>query len=125
MAQQSSNPTPTSDAAQQQKKMPYGGRDTTKMKPMTDSDPEAKKAMQALFASHFLSPGTGLGTKTWNPRAGLEREHQRRMAQGMSAKERMNMFMEIGATDRDGMMKVFDRAYAPNHKAFMLVKGGR
>lgn len=128
MAQQANNPAPTTDAGQQQKKMPYGGRHPVVTKEGTpsapkDSDPEMKQAMQALFQAHHLSPGVGLGTKTWSPRAGIEREQQRRMARGMSAKERMKILTDAGVTDREGMSRVFERAYARPERAFMLVRG--
>jgi len=122
---QSTNPAPTTDAGQQQKKMPYGGRDTTKVKPMTDNAPEMKQAMQAMFQANFLSPGTGLGTKTWDPKTGIHREQQRRMARGMSAQERMKALTDAGVTDREGMTKVFSRLYSPAHQALMLGKERR
>jgi len=125
MSQQSNNPTPTTDAGQQQKKMPYGGRDAGKIKPMSDQSPEMKQAMQALFQANFLAPGMGLGTKTWDPRTGIRREQQRRMARGMSAQERMKLLTDAGVSDREGMMKVFRRAYTPAHRALMLGKEDR
>jgi hypothetical protein len=117
MSQQSSNPTPTTDAGQQQQKMPYGGRDGNKVKTMTD-DPQTREALKALF----LAPGMGLGTTTWDPQTGIRREQQRKMARGMSAQERMKILTDAGVTDRDGMRKVFERAYAPAHQALMLGK---
>ena len=45
------------------------------------------------------------------------------MAQGASADERMKILTDAGVTDREGMVKVFNRAYAHPNKAFMLAKG--
>lgn len=115
---QSTNPAPTSDAGQQQKKMPYGGRDSGKMKPMNVNPADVQEAMKAMF----MSPGMGLGTKTWDPQTGIRREQQRKMARGMSAQERMKALTDAGVTDREGMTKVFTRLYTPAHRALMLGK---
>lgn len=120
MSQQANNPTPTTDAGQQAKKMPYGGRDNGKIKLMSDA--QMKEAMQALFQAN-LAPGMGIGTQTWSPRAGIQREQQRREARGMSAQERMKVLTDAGVTDREGMTKVFKRIYARPEQAFMM--GGK
>lgn len=86
----------------------------------TDKSPESKAAFQELFQQSFLSPGMGLGTPTWDPKAGLAREQRRRMAQGASAQERMDAMMRAGMTDRDGMVQVFRRLYTSPQRAFML-----
>jgi hypothetical protein len=91
----------------------------------TDNTPESKAMFQELFQQAFLTPGMGLGTPTWDPHAGLVRQQRRRMAQGASAQERMRLFQYAGATDRDGMVKVFRRAYAPPERAFMLGREGK
>lgn len=132
MSQQSSSPTPQAGIAAQTARrndpmqinaaMP-SEQDWKKVAPM-DSDPAAKEAMQAMFKAHFLEPGVGLGTKTWSPETGIRREQQRRMAQGASARERMRMFTEIGAGDRDKMQEVFNRAYTSPRRAFMLARRG-
>jgi hypothetical protein len=88
-----------------------------------DADPAAKEAMQAMFKASFLEPGVGLGTQTFSPEAGIQREQRRRMAQGASARERMQMFNEAGVTDKEGMARVFNRAYTTPEKAFMQVQG--
>lgn len=121
MSQQANNPTPTSDPGQQSQKMPYGGRDNGKVKPMSESD--MKQTMQALYQATFLSPGTGLGTKAWDPQTGIRREQQRKEARGMSAQERMKVLTDAGVTDREGMTRVFQRVYARPERAFMLTRG--
>ena len=90
---------------------------------MTDNDPRAQAMLRELFTAAHLSPGMGLGTPTWAPTAGLQRERQRRMAQGMSAQERFDILTRAGVTDSEGMRKVFARAYTSPEKAFML--GGK
>jgi hypothetical protein len=107
-----------------QKKMPYGGRPKTDFSDgtysdMKDNDPRVQQAFQAMF----LTPGMGLGTKTWDPTTGITREQQRKEARGMSAQERMKVLMEAGVTDREGMTQVFRRAYASPERAFMLGRG--
>jgi len=87
-----------------------------------DSDPAAKEAMMAMFKANFLEPGTGLGTPVSNPETGIRREQRRRMAQGASARERMEMFKEAGVTDKAGMAEVFNRAYTSPERAFMLAR---
>jgi hypothetical protein len=91
---------------------------------MQDKDPEAQALFQQMFSQAHMSPGIGLGTPTWDPKIGLERQRQRKMAQGATAKERMDMFKYIGATDYDGMKKVFARAYTSPERAFMLARKG-
>lgn len=120
MSQQANNPVPMTDAGNQKKKMPYGGRDTTKMKP---DSPEIKQTVQALFKANFLNSGTGLGTPVWDPQTGIRREQMRREARGMSAQERLKIFKEAGLTDHDGMARIFERAYTSPERAFMLSKG--
>lgn len=111
----------TRDPMQASAKMP-SDEDWKKLVPR-DSDPAAKEAMQAMFKASFLEPGVGLGTKVVDPRTGIRREQARRMAQGASARERMQMFQDAGVTDRVGMARVFDRAYTTPERAFMLGKG--
>jgi len=119
MSQQANNPTPTSDAGQQAQKMPYGGRDPGKMKPMDVKPQDIQDGMKALF----LSPRMGIGTTTWDPQTGVRREQMRREARGMSAQERMKTLADAGVTDRAGMTEVFSRLYSSPERAFMRVRG--
>lgn len=100
-------------------KMPYGGR---KELPPMDSNPKVQKDFQQLASADHLSPGMGLGTPTWAPDAGFQRERQRRMAQGATARERMEAFQEAGVKDEAGIKKIFERAYVSPEKAFMLAR---
>jgi len=125
MGQMSDGPKMPGEDQNMYSKMPYGGRDAGKMKDLPmDSNPEAKKAMKDMFDSRHMAPGVGLGTQTWSPDAGIQRERQRRMAQGATAQERMALFQEAGVKDDEGMRKVFERAYTSPEKAFMLARKG-
>ncbi|GEM_PF-6923481 len=95
----------------------------TQKQALRDSDPAAKVLFTKMFEQHFLRPGMGISTQTWDPMTGIRRQQQRRMAEGATAKERMRLFESIGG-DREGMEKVFARAYTSPERAFMLVGKG-
>ena len=77
----------------------------------------------AVAKSQFnLTPGMGLGTTAYNPMAGLERMRRKKVAEGVSADERMRLLQEAGAKDYEGMRRIFERAYVSPEKAFMLAR---
>jgi len=89
---------------------------------MYDNDPRAQQLYKEMFAQAHMAPGMGIGTHTYAPDAGFQREMVRRRAQGASAQERMAALSRAGVTDRDGMQQVFSRLYAPISQAFMRAR---